>query len=59
MARTRCPFTQEAMTRVFKAAAAAGVSVKIEIEDSKMIVSTGFAPTEVEPPSLPPNKIVL
>ena len=65
MARTRCP--QAAMTRVFKAgaaavskaAAAASVAVKIEFEPGKMIVSTGLAPTEMETPSLPPNKIVL
>jgi hypothetical protein len=55
------------MKRVFKAAAAAcskaavaaGVAVKIEYEPGKLIISTGFAPTEKETPSLPPNKIVL
>ena len=64
MERTRCP--QQAMTRVFKAAAAAAskaaaaasVAVKIEFEPGKMIV-TGVVPTEMETPSLPPNKIVL
>jgi hypothetical protein len=52
------------MTRAFKAAREAGYEGPLRLEyvapdGSKIIVSTGLAPTEMETPSLPPKKIVL
>ncbi len=53
MARTRCQFTQEAMTRLLRASSAAGVPVRIEIEkDGKIVVipAAGAQVAEPEPP---------
>jgi hypothetical protein len=60
MARTRCAFTLEAVKRLLKAAAAAGVPVRIEIETSGKIVILPVAgePAEGETKS-GPAKIVL
>jgi hypothetical protein len=58
MNRTQCIFTQEAMTRLLKAAAAAGVSLRIEIERGKVVVLTG-EPKSTEPPAKPAHQIVL
>lgn len=50
MARTRCQFTQEAVTRLLKASATAGVPVRIEIErDGKIVVLPASELQAVEP----------
>jgi hypothetical protein len=61
MARTRCQFTQEAVTRLLRAAVAAGVEVRIEIEtDGKIVVlSGGGKPVEPDTKSVPADQIVL
>jgi hypothetical protein len=62
MARRRCTFTQEAVTRALRAAKAAGVDVRIEIETSGKIVLVPNVANPVEPepqPSIPADQIVL
>jgi hypothetical protein len=61
MPRTRCQFTQEAMTRLLKAAAAARVHVRIEIETSGKIVILPAGDKIVEPDvkSVPADQIVM
>lgn len=59
MARTRCQFTQEAVTRLLKAAAAAGVAVRIEIEKDGKIVVLPVGEKAVEPTPAPAKEIVL
>jgi hypothetical protein len=61
MARTRCQFTQEAMTRLLRAAATAGVEVRIEIErDGRIIVlPAGSKPVEPAANPVPADQIVL
>lgn len=60
MARTRCQFTQEAMTRLLKASAAAGVPVRIEIEkDGKIVVLPAAEAHVVEPEPKRAGEIVL
>jgi hypothetical protein len=62
MARRRCTFTQDDITRALKAAAAAGVDVRLEIEPSGKIVLVPNVANPVEPeaqPSIPADQIVL
>jgi hypothetical protein len=63
MARGRCAFTQESVTRALKAAVAAGMNVlRYEIDrDGKIVVVTGegASPAAQPEPSIPANQIVL
>jgi hypothetical protein len=43
MSKTRARCTQTEVTRILKAAAAAGVAVRLEIADDRIIVTTGPA----------------
>jgi hypothetical protein len=60
MARTRCPFTKEAVTRVLKAVLAAGVEVRIEIDTATgKIVLLMIESADAEPESAGSTEIVL
>ena len=52
MARTRCPFTQELMTRLLKASVTAKVPLRIEIDRDKMVVLPATEPQADEPEGL-------
>jgi hypothetical protein len=59
MARTRCTFTQEAVTRAIRAAIAAGVQVRVEIERDGKIVLIPIGEPPTEPAIVPAKDIVL
>jgi hypothetical protein len=54
MSRSRATYTQSDIVRVFKAAAKAGVNVRVEIADGKMVV-TARKPSEASLNGLNPN----